>query len=255
MTCTQDLSIDPQDTCQYRLSPNSPRILLQYTQARALESGVAVPLPPASLGVSVRRRVVRHPRGDKVVRAHRGERPLTLGGRLGQVPPLGRHRVEQRRVKHGDAERLAQPRQHRRRDLLARPQPQQPAQRLAQHRRPCREEHGGVTRQRRARAVAQHVQHHRPERVRWGGAEDGVGGALGKVGALLVGEDERRARDERLERCETLVVEVEVDASMLVREQVARRVGALDRRGVCLVQWQEGGVVGADELEVVGVRP
>jgi len=28
----------------------------------------------------------------------------------------------------------------------------------------------------------------------------------------LVGEDERRARDERLERCETLVVEVEVDA-------------------------------------------
>lgn len=41
----------------------------------------------------------------------------------------------------------------------------------------CREEHGGVTRQRRARAVAQHVQHHRPERVRWGGAEDGVGGA------------------------------------------------------------------------------
>eukprot|EP00962_Isochrysis_galbana_P004728 scaffold1302_cov114-Isochrysis_galbana.AAC.6 len=68
--------------------------------------------------------------------------------------------------------RLTQPSQHRRRDLLAGRQAEQPAQRLAQHRRSSGEEDGRVTEQGRAGAVEQHVKDDLPEWMARSRAED-----------------------------------------------------------------------------------
>jgi hypothetical protein len=68
-------------------------------------------------------------------------------------------------------------------------------------------------------------------------------------------EDDGVARQQGRLRPQALEIQVRVNAAEAVEDEVARRVRAHDRFGVGVVDGQEPGVVPADELAVVRIRP
>jgi hypothetical protein len=74
------------------------------------------------------------------------------------------------------------------------------------------------------------------------GAEGVVGDSCGDSEASEGGELE-----EGVEGTVWDEVEIEVDPAVVVEEEVAYCVGALDRIGIGIVNWDEGRIVGLDE--------
>eukprot|EP00308_Calcidiscus_leptoporus_P012793 CAMPEP_0119355322 /NCGR_PEP_ID=MMETSP1334-20130426/4168_1 /TAXON_ID=127549 /ORGANISM="Calcidiscus leptoporus, Strain RCC1130" /LENGTH=218 /DNA_ID=CAMNT_0007369115 /DNA_START=121 /DNA_END=777 /DNA_ORIENTATION=- len=174
--------------------------------------------------------VVLHPRGDEVMVAEGVVNELLYLWREVSASLLLRHDgVPHARVNQRDAKLLELPLRLKVLDCSSE---------QARAGGPDDLDVGGGARA-RVGSVGKRLEEKEPERMPRLGREDGIHKSARHVAALFVREDGPVARQHWREGAEALDVKVGIDPAVVVDDEVARRIGALDIRGVAIEVAQE----------------